>query len=290
MRCIRNFLLSCFLTTISINQVCADCSQCCREIFQETEVEFSYNFGNYISIDENYFEIGLFAPLALSDSYTTFLDLNGYRFDDGKWASSTGLGIRKDLSERGALGINLYYEYRRGESKNDFHQIGFGGEWLNQCWDIRINGYLPVWRKTQTSQFCAFNHLRDGFFATRRRIEYAYSGFDAEIGGPLLDYCDFNLYGAIGPYYYAHSHQHHFWGGHGRLELDWKSILSLKIRISSDKVYSTNAQGIIQVSFPIDFCWENWKSHCLINQKARRNGVILTDHCCDWTWNWDDKN
>lgn len=287
---LRNFVLSSFLTIISIYQVFADCSQKCTEIFQGTQIEFGYNTGSFISIDQDYSEMRLFTPLSLSNSYTPFLDIHGYRFNNDKWAASAGFGIRRNLSELSALGINTYYDYRRGKSNHNFHQIGFGFEWLNNCFDIRINGYFPFLQKMQTSDFCVFDQLGDGFFATRRRVEYSYSGFDAEIGMPIIKYCDFNLYAAAGPYYYIRSHQNHFWGGHGSLELDWKSILSLQIRMSYDNVYSTNVQGIIQISFPLNFCWKNWGCHHLINQQVRRNGIILIDHCCDWTWNWDDKN
>lgn len=286
----RKFVLFYLFGMFLIVQFCLDASLIDNNIFQKTEIELGYYTGRFISIDEDYLEIGLFAPFYLSNCYTTFLDVHGYRFNDGKWASSAGLVIRQNLSEFSALGFNTYYDYRRGISRHNFHQIGLGFEWLKNCWDFRINGYLPVSQKTQTSNFCVFDQLGDGFFATSRRVEYAYNGFDAEIGMPLLSCCNFNLYGAAGPYYYMRSHQNHFWGGHGRLELDWKSIFYLQIRMSYDKVHSTNFQGVIQVSFPLDFCWKNCGCHGLMSKRVQRNGIILTDHCCDWTWNWDDKN
>lgn len=291
----KNFLILSLLTLFSIFHFWADCSQSCDSMFQGTQIEFGYNSGKFISIDKDYSEATLFVPLSLSNCYTSYFDARGYRFNDGKWAASTGVGIRKNLNEFSALGINTYYDYRRGESKHNFHQIGLGFEWLNNCWDIRINGYLPISHKTQTWNFCIFDQLGDDFFATRRRIEYVYSGFDAEIGMPLFSYCDFNLYGAVGPYYYLHSHQNHLWGGSGRLELDWKSIFSFQIRMSYDRVYSTNIQGTIAVSFPLEFvcsglCRGNYGCHRLVSQQVRRNGIILTDNCCHWTWNWNDFN
>lgn len=286
----RNFVLSSFLTIISTSQLFADCSQSCNALFQESRVTLGYSTGKYISIDQDYSEIGLFAPLSISSCYNPFFDIHGYRFNDGKWAASTGFGIRRDLCECSALGINAYYDYRKGKcSGHDFHQLGFGFEWLNNCWDVRVNGYFPFLR-TQASHFHLFDQLGDGFFATCRSSEYAYSGFDAEFGMPLLSHCGLNLYAAAGPYYYSRSHQNHFFGGYGRLELDWRSILSLQIRMSHDNVYSTNVQGIIQISFPLDFCWDNWGCDRLVNQPVRRNGIILMDRCCNWTWNWDDVN
>ena len=189
--------------------------------------------------------------------------------------------------------MNVYYDYRRGDDKHNFHQLGLGAEWLNGCWDLRINSYLP-WNKSQTSAYCVFDDLGDGFFAKRHKFEYAYSGFDAEIGMPLWNCCDFSLYGAAGPYYYGRSHVHHFFGGTARLELDWRSILSLQVRVSYDKVYSTCVQGTIQVSLPLDFfncdsCCDSCGCQCLFCEPVQRNGIILIDDCCNWTWNWDDK-
>lgn len=281
------------LAFISIFQICTasiDEKGCC-----ETNIEFSYSMGRYISINNDYFDIGLFTPLVSSIGQSLFLDIHGYRFNDSKWATSIGLAERYQLSELNIVGFNLYYDYRRGKSKNNFHQMGLGFEWLNDCWDIRINGYLPVSKKTQTASFCLFDQLGDGFFATRRNIEFAYSGFDTEIGHAFENYCDINLYAAVGPYYYQRADQRHFWGAHCRLELNWKSIFSLSIRLSNDNIYSTNVQGIFQVSFPIDFfnlnsCFWQSENNCPFSQSVWRNGIILTDHCCDWTWNWADKN
>lgn len=291
----RNVLLSCLLAVISIDQVYAGCSQNCDAIFQEAQMEFGYYVGRYITIRKDYFEVGMFAPLSLPNSYTPFLDVHGYRFNNGRWAASAGIGLRKSLPEGSVLGFNAYYDYRRGESKHNFHQIGLGFERLNSCWDVRINGYLPILHKTQISEFCLFDQLGDGFIATRSRIEYVYSGFDAEVGASLLSPCSIHFYGAAGPYYYARAHKNHFFGGYGRLEVDWKSIFSMQVRVSYDKVNSVNAQGIFQISFPLGFfcsrsCKENWWCHHLTNQPVWRNGIILTDHCCNWTWNWDDKN
>lgn len=295
------FAAASLLILISIVPLWGDCEQCCESCescdwrFQEAQIELGYSVGKYISIDKNYSTIGLFVPLTSPDCYSTFLDVYGYRFNDGKWAASAGVGIRQDVSEFSTIGINAYYDYRRGEAKHNFNQIGIGIEWLNGCWDFRANGYLPISKKTQTSSFCNFDQLGDGFFATRRRIEYAYSGFDAEIGFPLLNYCDFNLYGAAGPYYYQRSHFNRFFGGYGRLELNWKSFLTFQVRMSHDKVYSTKVQGMIQISFPLDYFFSNScrkEEECcqLIYPRVRRNGIILTDHCCDWTWNWDDRS
>lgn len=61
-------------------------------------------------------------------------------------------------------------------------------------------------------------------------------------------------------------------------------FFSFQARISYDRVYSTNTQRIIQISFPLDFfsssiCKENRKCHRFRNQQVQRNAIILTDQC-----------
>lgn len=257
----------------------------------ESNIKASYTTGKYINIKDDYLNIGTFSPIFSSDDRILFLDAQGYRFNNGKWAASIGLANRIRLSESSSVGFNLYYDYRRGISTNNFHQAGFGVEWLNDCCDMRINCYLPVSKKTRKTSLCSFDQLGDGFFATRRKIEFAYTGFDAEAGCLLGSYCEFTLYGSLGPYYYQRTHQNHFWGGHCRFEITWKSLLSLQARVSYDRVNSTNVQGLIQISLPLEFFNpSSCTSCCLTNQPVQRNGIILTDHCCNWTWNWNDKN
>lgn len=296
--CMR-FFLTILLLAISIifkahgDDDCVSDDYFCR--FEGIQIDLGYNFGNFISIDRNYTEIDLFTPYRIND-WTTFLDASGYRFTRGKWGSSVGVGARKPIMDESFLGTNVFYDYLRGwHTKHNFHRVGVGVEWLNNCWDFHINGYFPVGRKTHSSHLCLFDQLGDGFHATSKKLEYVYTGFDAEVGMPLYRQCDFRLYGAAGPYYFYRRHFKHFWGGYGRLRLDWKSFISFEGRISYDHVYKTNVQGEIQISIPFDFfcsgfCESSCECNCLSTQPIYRNGIILRDDCCNWTWNWSDEN
>jgi len=260
----------------------------------QSQFELGCTIGRFISVDKDYAETGLFVPVQVSQNWVSFFDGNAYRFIDGNWAASNGLGIRQRLSDSSLIGVNAYYDYRRGEAQHNFHRVGLGFEWLNTCFDVRLNGYLPVGNKTQTSSFCNFNQIGGGFFATRRKIEYAYRGFDAEFGVPLWNYCDLYVYAAGGPYYYFRHRIQHLWGGFGRLIFSWNSIVSLQIRTSYDRVYSSRVQGCLQLSIPLDFFCSttcNKFNDCswFWTQPVRRNNIIQKDHCCNWTWNWDDK-
>lgn len=259
---------------------------------QEPRFEIGYSVGDFISVHHNYAELGLFIPASFN-TWQPFIDVSGRRFDSGKWASSSGVGMRKILSGSTAIGVNSYYDYRRSLHRRDFHQVGFGLEWLTSCWDLRLNTYFPVGKTNQTSQYCRFN-IGDGYRASRHLIDYAYRGFDAEFGVPLLRFCGLDLYAAAGPYFYQQKKEpihRHFWGGFFRMELDWMTIFSIQLLASHDKIYHTNVQGIFQISIPFDFfcfnsCNESCGCECKLTQPVRRNGNIQLDDCCNWKWNW----
>ncbi|MBS4168644.1 inverse autotransporter beta domain-containing protein [Parachlamydia sp. AcF125] len=251
------------------------------------QFECRYHTGKFISIDRDYLDLHLFFPLANED-ISLFLDTNGYRYDKGKWGASVGGGIRKSLAEGRIIGLNAYYDYLRGRLKRNFHQIGVGFEWLTDCYDIRINGYLPILAKVHPGPCCYFDNLGSGFQATRCSSEYSYGGLEAEIGKSLFTCRDFDLYAAVGPYYFSRKHFKHFSGVHARLAIDWKSLVSIGIRASHDKFYVTQIQGFFAISIPFigRFSSDLCQDPSFSVQPVRRNGVILTDRCCNWTWNW----
>lgn len=251
------------------------------------DLSLSYNTGKFIAIDKDYAEVDMFVPFSIDTCKSSFVDASVYRFNNDKWAFSLGTGLRTP-SQMGVWGANVYYDYLRGERRNDFHRLGAGVEWLNGCWDVRVNGYLPVGGRTKRAYTCHFDQLGDGYRASQRKLEYAYTGIDAEVGVPFHPGDDFTLYGAAGPYYYSRTHHHHLFGGFGRLELDWKSLLSLQVRASYDNHYKTQIQGLIQISLPLDFFYIHCSCDESLFARVKRLGIILTDSCCDWSWNWND--
>ncbi|MFA6916530.1 MAG: inverse autotransporter beta domain-containing protein [Parachlamydiales bacterium] len=249
---------------------------------EEARLEVGYATGDYISIDEDYTEIAVFSPIRNTIFEHPFIDVRNYIFNNGKYAANIGFGVRHKLCMcDAAVGINTYYDYRRGNTKHSFNQWGVGLEYLDPNYDMRLNTYWVFDNNRHNS-----NRTRlvanGSTFASERLLEYAYSGFDAEFGKKLFSYADFDLYAAAGPYYYTRSRIENFWGGFGRVELNWNSMVSLQVRVSHDDVNSTRVQGMIEVSIPLyQFCPCSVEESCvdwLVIQPVRRNGIILTDH------------
>lgn len=255
-------------------------------------VAFSYTTGRYISICEPYSSIQLFSPLPVSSYYFPFVNAQLYRFNDNRWAFSGGAGIRTEYWRDNIVGINLYYDALYGCTKKWFKQVGLGLElFFPNLVDIRANGYLSL--STFNSVSCVFDDLGDGFHAESRTKEFAYSGFDAEIG-TWVQYSpsnDFGIYVAGGPYYFTKHHFCEFFGGTARVVLNWKSLLYLQGRVSRDNIHSTCWQATIACLIPLDFFWNpRWNGNSDNDQGGfklpQRNGLILLDRGTKWVWNW----
>lgn len=264
-------------------------------------IEGGYNFGKFIGIRHSYAELGLFLPVRLSDfmcfesDLTTFADVRGYYFNNSKnrWGASAGVGVRTWLDE-GILGANFYYDFLQGHHRTchnrGFNRLGFGVEWLGPCFDFRANAYFPVGKRSHSRRFIFNEYIGDYVVIAKDTQFVVGEGFDAELGTPIYDACDFRIYAAAGPYYFQTSHCYHYWGGQARLELNWRSYLSLQVRTSYDDTNHSHTQGRILVSIPFDvFCGCNYfEDFCsqLLYQPVRRTGIIFTDHCCSYKKNW----
>lgn len=257
--------------------------ECFCDCIEDARIEFSFTGGNFISIDKAYGSFGVLKPLCLSEEYRPFLDLKGIVFTDARWAATGGAGYRGRLADSFLFGVNAYYDYRRGDCKNSFHQIGFGLECLHECFDARINGYFPIGKDSQPC--CKKGREgKDSPPCFKKCREFAYTGFDASVGATLLSYCGFNLYASAGTYHFS-ERVIHFWGGFGTIELDWKTMVSVQARISNDHIYGKNVQGIVQLSFPLELfyvinCHECYCCRDLLSLPVRRIGMILVDSFC----------
>jgi hypothetical protein len=266
---------------------------CTSSLLENARFEVGYSWGKFIDIRREYAEIGLFLPLMLSnENGLWFGDGRGYRFNDSKWGASGGLGYRTWLQDS-IVGANVYYDWLEGEFSRGFQRIGVGLEWLGSCWDIRVNGYIPIGKNSETGHRRVFDDFIGPFVATCRHKEIAIrEGFDAEIGFPLGCWCDdFTLYAAAGPYYYRRHLRHdNFWGGYARLELGWNSYLFFQVRTSYDRVNHSETQGQVFLRIPFDLlcgsCGCDNPCLRLLSQPVRRNGIIFTKECCVFTKNW----
>jgi len=248
------------------------------------QLEAGYSTGKYIFIKDDYAELGLIAPIYLNN-WSPFIDILGYRFNNSRWGSSIGVGVRSNPNQANIFGLNIYHDYRQGHYHGNFQQLGLGLEWLNRHFDMRVNGYIPFGKKTSHSKLHSFNNYKGDYFATCRTSEYALTGFDIEMGHSLLSRNEFEIYGAVGSYYYHKSHQKNLWGGCARVNLNWNRLITLQARTSYDRDHHTEVQGQFIVRLPLDMIFSGYSCNEWF-EPVQRNGIISTDHCCKYTWNW----
>ena len=252
--------------------------------------------GRGIGYRYGYTTLGTFlSPGSFSDNICPFIDLRGHVFNNGKWAVNAGLGIRYlDESHEAVFGGNVYYDYRRDRS--DYNQIGVGWEMLTQCYALRINGYIPVGRKNYRGSTNAFFYS-DGFFATATRRESAFGGVDAEIETSLNRWGfgnKWDLYAAIGPYYYGSHHRREYTtGGKIRIGVEYMEYITLEVRASYDPIFHGIVQGLLGVTIPFGGC--NSSPCCdpcasylaeIAAYPIQRNEIIVLKKCCDWAANF----
>jgi len=253
-----------------------------------------YTFGEFIGLKQDYAELGVFIAPKHTNRAQNFFDARGYWLDNGEGAASVGIGRRLwDCDSCCILGANLYYDFRHGRL-GTFNRIGVGLECLCECVDFRVNGYFPLKHGTRHGKFNFFDDFIGPFFETCQEKEFAYLGFDGEIGRYLWCDCFCNLscdlYGAIGPYFFQHSEREGVYGGYARLNLSLSEYLILEARVSSDNTFHTRFQGSVIFSFPLYqlFLCDPCENPCreLLTQPTIRNGLIFTVPCCSRTSNF----
>jgi len=178
---------------------------------------------------------------------TPFLDARGHLFDDGRWAANAGIGLRTILGTR-AYGINTYYDYRNARHL-DFNQIGLGLETLGELFDFRINGYLPVGKKTSNPWDGAFVEFSGHHMIISQKYQVGMKGTDAEFGFHFGKSRNFDFYAAAGPYYFVGEIGPNVWGGKARIGGTYKDFVTLEFSDSYDQTFHNKFQGQIAFNF-----------------------------------------
>lgn len=280
-------------------------NECCEVWGYPFRLYIDHVEGRWLDNSEGYTSFGSFLALQELDvkcyDVFPFLDVREHVFNNGRTAANLGGGFRFiDRKNYKVFGINAFYDYREKHHKR-YSQLGIGLEMLSYCWDLRLNGYFPMGKWGHSKSVS--KTFEGGFFAECREHQSGMWGGDVEVGRWLKrrGACDyFDLYGAIGAYYYSarKHHQHNIIGGEARLAANLGRYFSVEVRGGYDQVYHASAQARVTLTIPFDIKWNSCcKETCLDNcclkelayQPVRRQEIIALDRkdCC-FEWNWDD--
>lgn len=232
-----------------------------------TDLEIPARFGVNASTATNGFgeTIGVhgFVPLDQAPGEkVTFLEGN-LQLNDGDPSFSLNVGHRGyDLEHNRIRGGYIGVDGREtGEST--FFQLASGYERIDDDWEFRLNGYLPIGDRTNTIQDVNTDTIistSSGFAGDqlvlsavrqRQRIlqqEDALGGFDAEMGTELTDWDGGELMGYVGGYLL--SGEESSLGGQLRLAANFESNFNAGLSLQHDRLFGTTVALSVSATWP----------------------------------------
>lgn len=245
-----------------------------------------YTAGQGLGYNKGYASLELFEPLRIDAKVRPFYDLQVNWFEKDQYAVNFGLGFRGRLDPRlGAFGINAFYDYYN-KHDSSFNQLGLGFEYFGCCWELYVNGYLPVGKKEREVKTCLFDHYEGGFKIRTSEFRDALRGLDAEIGYHVPLCCPFNLYAGIGGYYYGGNKCGKRQEGAKIRLFSWlTNCLNLEVNLLHDSHSKRRASATLTYVAPIGSC-QRCSKCCM--RPVNRNYIINTNTRCDWDWNFHD--
>ena len=270
------------------SQDCCEPQYCESECRKLTYSPFRINVDQIGGDNENG-AVELFSalPSLINECWLPFVDLKWHHLgSSNSWAANAGVGLRcLDPWDR-TIGINVFYDHRYSR-ETEFNQIGFGLESLGEIIDVRINGYFPFKKTTETAVL--FNDYIGDYFVEASQEWLSMTGFDLELGCTVFNNGLFGIYAAAGPYYYYNTQDElyfprkNFWGGMARIAVQCTDYLSLEVKASYDTMFKTKVQGELQLTLPFEKCFElcKWTSDACANiflKPVERREVIVLHH------------
>lgn len=226
----------------------------------------------------------------------TFLE-GDLEWRDGHPNFSLNLGHRgydeeHDRIRGGYVGVD-----GRTTDDSTFFQLAAGYERIQEDWEIRINGYLPVGDRTETIRDVSTDsglQTSSGFennqlvlANSRERVrlleqENALGGFDAEIGTQLTQWDGGELMGFVGGYLL--SGEESSLGGQLRIAANFESNFNAGLALQHDGLFGTSVTLSVSATWPnirfqgddeVEFQEENEIAIRLRDPIVRRQNVAV---------------
>jgi len=202
---------------------------------------------------DGFTRISAFMPYWIEEDALVFADLGGFAAYNPGGGANLGVGWRwynRDIDR--LVGFNAWYDFDAGNQR-EYHQLSIGFESLGRYVDYRANGYVPISADshnlntglTGQTSFQANNILLGR--ATGR--ESAFTGFDAEIGGPVPLLGRYGLSTYVGGYFFDSNNIGNVTGFSSRTQGQVNEDLTVGVQVTHDNVFDNNAQ--IQVTWTL---------------------------------------
>ena len=159
-----------------------------------------------------------------------------------------------DASYNRIFGANAYVDYDQGNGTGDWYQVGAGLESLGKYLDFRLNGYQVVGDDSTLLSSTTSSALRlmgNSAFKVRNEVlDNAYSGLQAEVGGPLPVLGQYGLNMYVGGYYLANGNGYDTGGFQARWEALVTESLRVNTYLTTDDTFGTNSWVSLQYDLP----------------------------------------
>lgn len=206
------------------------------------------------SDDDGDVSINFLQPWRIPNSdVILFADIRGTATYNGRGAANVGLGARHyDASRERVYGLSFWYDYDNGNAR-EYHQLGLSFQSVGHWFDFYVNGYLPVSDDRNVIGTRYTNPVFSGnavMIDQIDRVESAYSGFNAEVGGPLPILGRYGFRGYVGGYYFQADDDKDVSGPSMRIEANVTDDVKLGINVTHDNVFDTQVFGTVALTLP----------------------------------------
>ncbi len=274
---------------------------------------FAGNFGGGLRYETNHRVFGI-------NAYYDYLETHHEHGHYVKVVTDASGDTITKSSLKHFTGTNPFFDPHHKDG-DGFHRVGIGAEMLSECWDVRANVYIPVGENEKSSSRTLIDYFDAGnsvavFHGLCSKNHVNTFGFDLEVGMPFFrkTACScFDLYGAIGTYYYSPRHDHHhgdhsvvndtsssdvkrhhsddeIWGAMVRLESHIGRYFSVELRAGYDGEFKGSCQGVIALNVPFDFfggcCAPTSCCDDIAYRAVKREEIIVLDSRCCWHQDW----
>lgn len=217
---------------------------------------FESNIEEGLGYGQGYQRLNARLPYHIINNQTVLIgDFSGMVTNNGDGLGNAGLVYRNyDSMRNRVFGWNIFGDYDQGYTNNDWYRLTAGFESLGKYLDFRANGYFVLGDDTSLISSTLGTTLGlSGVNAFKLRTELrenAYSGFDAETGGPVPYLGRYGLNAYAGGYYLGSDTGEETVGFQARWEALITQNFTVNTQLTTDDTFGKNVWVGLQYSIP----------------------------------------
>ncbi len=210
---------------------------------------FKHREANGIGYDQGYSSLDGFFLFSSMGNWYPFFDVRAHLFNEGRPAANLGFGLRYlPDSIHAVFGINGFFDFK-STSHSTFEQAGAGIEILGTKWEMRANGYLPIFSKNNLYNL-DFYQFHNHYAIFRASHEIAFKGFDLSITRSLVQKRKWDLSSTLDGYMFFADYDSKAVGGLFKFKSTLFKFFSLETQASYDSYFKTILQIQAAVAVP----------------------------------------